>query len=439
MTRLTALALPLIALALAPTAARADVVARAASPDGHITLTISLDSEGRPSYAVQRNGKPLIADSRLGFMFTDAPKIERNLTLADSKQASSDTSWTQPWGEWTRIRDHHNELKLVFREKGDLQREMDVTFRLFDDGVAFRYSLPDQANLHHANIAEELTQFAFAQGGTAWWKPAYEWNREEYLYNRTPLDAVGTAQTVMTVKLADGTHVALHEAALIDYAGMNLARAEGNTFRADLTPGAGAPKVSRDAGFSTPWRTIAVADDAAGLYMNHMILNLNEPNKLGDVSSWIKPGKFVGVWWNMIKGEWSWARGPKHGATTANVRRYIDFAAASGIPAVLVEGWNVGWDGNWFGNGKDMNFSQPTEDFDADGLAAYAKSRGVTLIGHHETGGSASHYDGQLDSAFKWAADHGEQVVKTGYVTDAGQIERVDADGAKHREWHEGQ
>ena len=439
MTRLTALALPLIALALAPTAARADVVARAASPDGHITLTISLDSEGRPSYAVQRNGKPLIADSRLGFMFTDAPKIERNLTLADSKQASSDTSWTQPWGEWTRIRDHHNELKLVFREKGDLQREMDVTFRLFDDGVAFRYSLPDQANLHHANIAEELTQFAFAQGGTAWWKPAYEWNREEYLYNRTPLDAVGTAQTVMTVKLADGTHVALHEAALIDYAGMNLARAEGNTFRADLTPGAGAPKVSRDAGFSTPWRTIAVADDAAGLYMNHMILNLNEPNKLGDVSSWIKPGKFVGVWWNMIKGEWSWARGPKHGATTANVRRYIDFAAASGIPAVLVEGWNVGWDGNWFGNGKDMNFSQPTEDFDADGLAAYAKSRGVTLIGHHETGGSASHYDGQIDSAFKWAADHGEQVVKTGYVTDAGQIERVDADGAKHREWHEGQ
>ncbi len=164
MTRLTALALPLIALTLAPTAARADVVARAASPDGHITLTISLDGEGRPSYAVQRNGKPLIVDSRLGFLFTDAPKIERNLTLADSKQSSSDTSWTQPWGEWTSIRDHHNELKLSFREKGDLQREMDVTFRLFDDGVAFRYSLPDQANLHHANIAEELTQFAFAQG-----------------------------------------------------------------------------------------------------------------------------------------------------------------------------------------------------------------------------------------------------------------------------------
>ena len=419
--------------------ARAEVVAKASSPNGRITLSMSLDNEGRPSYAVQRDGKPLIADSRLGFMFTDAPKIERNLTLAGTQTARHDSTWTQPWGEWSIIRDHHNEMRVTFREKGDLQRQMDVTFRLFDDGVAFRYTLPDQANLHHANIAEELTQFAFAEGGTAWWKPAFEWNREEYLYNKTPLDAVSTAQTVMTVKLASGIHVALHEAALVDYSGMNLARAQGNVFRAALTPGSGAPKVSRDAGFSTPWRTIAIADDAAGLYMNHMILNLNEPNMLGEVSDWIKPGKFAGVWWNMIKGDWTWARGPKHGATTANVRRYIDFAAANGFSGVLVEGWNVGWDGDWFGNGNAMNFSQPTDDFDADALTAYAKAKGVRLIGHHETGGSASHYDGQLDSAFKWASDHGEQVVKTGYVTDAGQIERVDPDGSRHREWHEGQ
>jgi alpha-glucosidase len=448
MKLLTPIALSLAAAMLAPpvlaqdaAAARPndDAVAKAVSPDGRITLTVSLDNEGRPSYAVQRDGKPIITDSRLGFMFTDAPKIERNLTLADTRRESSDTTWSQPFGEWSSIRDNHNEVRLVFREKADLKREVDVTFRLFDDGVAFRYTLPDQPNLHHANIAEELTQFAFAQGGTAWWKPAFEWNREEYLYSKTALDAVGTAQTVMTVKLADGTHVALHEAALVDYSAMNLARSEGNSFRAVLTPGAGAPKVSRDAGFSTPWRTIAIADDAAGLYANHMILNLNEPNKLGDVSGWIRPGKFVGVWWNMIKNEWTWARGPKHGATTANVRRYIDFAAANGFPGVLVEGWNVGWDGNWFGNGNDMNFSQPTEDFDAAGLAAYAKAKGVSLIGHHETGGSASNYDRQLDSAFKWAADHGEQVVKTGYVTDAGQIERVDADGSQYREWHEGQ
>lgn len=416
----------------------ANVVAKGASPDGKITVTVGLDGDGRPSYAVQRGGKPLLTDSRLGFMFTDAPKIERGLELAGTKRDRADTTWTQPYGEWKTIRDNHNELTVTFREKTDLKREMAVTFRIFDDGVGFRYTLPKQANLTQVNIAEELTQFALAEPGTAWWKPAYEWNREEYLYNKTPLDAVGTAQTVMTVKLASGTHLALHEAALVDYSAMNLARAEGTTFRASLTPGAGAPKVSRAAGFSTPWRTIAIADDAPGLYMNHMILNLNEPNKLGDVS-WIKPGKFVGVWWNMIKGDWSWARGPIHGATNTHVRQYIDFAAANGIPGVLVEGWNVGWDGNWFGNGNDMNFSQPTEDFDANALATYAKSKGVYLIGHHETGGSASNYDRQLDTAYKFAADHGEPVVKTGYVTDAGQIERVDPDGSKHREWHEGQ
>ena len=280
-----------------------NVVARAASPDGGITVTVSIDGEGRASYAVQRAGKPLLADSRLGFLFTDAPKLDRNMALVEVKRDKADTSWTQPFGEWTTIRDNHNEMTVRLREKADLAREMDVTFRIFDDGVGFRYTLPSQPNLKHANIADELTEFAFAEPGTAWWKPAYLWNREEYLYNKTPLDAVGTAQTVMTVKLAGGTHVALHEAALVDYSAMNLQRAEGNTFKASLTPGAGAPKVSRDAGFSTPWRTIAIADDAAGLYAaSRMTLNLNAPNKLGDVS-WIRPGKFVGVWWNMIKGE----------------------------------------------------------------------------------------------------------------------------------------
>ena len=194
----------------------------------------------------------------------------------------------------------------------------------------------------------------------------------------------------------------------------------------------------RTGAWHTPWRTLIIADDATGIYMSHLMLNLNEPNKLGDMS-WFKPGKFVGVWWNMIKGEWTWARGPRHGATTANVKRYIDFAAANGIANVLVEGWNIGWDGQWFGNGGDMDFAQPTEDFDADALAAYAKARGVRLIGHHETGGDASNYERQFDAAFKFAADHGEMVVKTGYVTDAGQIDRLEPDGTKLREWHEGQ
>lgn len=414
------------------------VVATAASPDKSIQVSVSIDGDGKPSYAITRNGKPILNPSRLGFLFTDAPKLDRNMAYVSKSVSSSDSSWTQPFGEWKTIRDNHTEFTVRLREKTNLQREMDVTFRIFDDGVGFRYTFPDQPNLKHANIAEELTQFAFAQPGRAWWKPAFEWNREEYLYNNTSLDGVGTAQTVMTVKLADGTHVALHEAALVDYSAMNLAKVEGNTLKAVLTPGSGVPKVSRDAPFATPWRTLIIANDAPGLYMSHIELNLNEPNKLGDVS-WIKPGKFVGVWWNMISGKWSWATGPQHGATTEHVKQYIDFAAANGIPGVLVEGWNVGWNGDWFGNGNGMEFDTPTPDFDAAYLANYAKSKGVYLIGHHETGGSASHYDAQLDRAFKWAADHHEPVVKTGYVTDAGQIERVDPDGSQHREWHEGQ
>ncbi|MFC0588636.1 glycoside hydrolase family 97 protein [Novosphingobium aquiterrae] len=412
--------------------------ASASSPDGSIAVTLTTDGDGRPFYTVTRKGKLVLAPSRLGFLFTDAVKIDRNLAIAGQQTRDFDATWEQPWGEWRTIRNHYRELKVQLKETSALARVFAVTFRIYDDGVGFRYEFPDQPNLHHAKIADELTEFAFAADGTAWWKPAFLWNREEYLYNKTPLSAVGTADTPVTIKFADGTHAALHEAALVDYSGMAVARTEGNTLRAALTPGAGKPKVEKNGAWTTPWRTLILADNAAGLYQSHLMLNLNEPNKLGDVS-WFKPGKFNGVWWNMIKGEWTWARGPKHGATTANVKRYIDFAAANGIPNTLVEGWNVGWDGDWFGNGNDMDFARPTEDFDAAELARYAKSKGVRLIGHHETGGAASHYEAQFDKAFKFAADHGEMVVKTGYVTDAGQIERVDPDGTRLREWHEGQ
>jgi alpha-glucosidase len=409
------------------------------SPDGSIAVAVTTDGDGRALYAVSRGAKPIVSPSRLGFLFTDARKIERGLRIANVSRASRDETWEQPWGEWRTIRNRHNELRVRLQETSALARVMEVVFRVQDDGVGFRYEFPDQPNLKTANIAEELTEFNFASGGTAWWKPAFLWNREEYLYNRTPISAVGTAATPMTVKLDDGTHVALHEAALVDYSSMALIRGEApNSFKTQLTPGSGAPKVTRTGPFNTPWRTLIVANDAAGLYHSHLMLNLNEPNKLGDVS-WVKPGKFVGVWWNMIKGTWTWARGPRHGATNENVRRYIDFAARNKIPGVLVEGWNVGWDGDWFGNGNDMNFAQPTEDFDADALAAYAKRKGVSLIGHHETGGAVSHYEDQFDRAFKFAADHGERVVKTGYVADAGQLERRMPDGTIRREWHEGQ
>ena len=438
--RLVAAALALtLSLNLAtPAAAQEQAPVTASSPDGAISVALTIDGDGRAAYSIARMGKPVLLPSRLGFLFTDAPKLDRHLMVTGHEVSGFDQTWQQPWGEWQEVRNHYRELKVHLKETTALARVFTVTFRIYDDGVGFRYEFPDQPGLHQTNIAEELTEFTFASDGIAWSKPAFLWNREEYLYNRTALSAMGTADTPVTIKLADGTHVALHEAALVDYSGMAVARTEGNTLRAQLTPGAGRPKVTKTGAWTSPWRTLIIADDASGLYMSHLMLNLNEPNKLGDMA-WFKPGKFVGVWWNMIKGDWSWARGPKHGATNAHVKQYIDFAAANGIPNVLVEGWNVGWDGDWFGNGNDMQFARPTEDFDADMLAAYAKKNGVRLVGHHETGGSASHYESQFDQAFKFAADHGQMVVKTGYVTDAGQIERVDPDGTRSREWHEGQ
>ncbi len=427
-----------LAVAAAPALAQGTAPVTATSPDGRVRVALTIDGDGRPAYEISRGGKAIINPSRLGFLFTDVVKLERRLAVTGQETREVDETWTQPWGEWATIRNRYRELKVHLKETTALARTVTVTFRLYDDGVGFRYEFPEQPNMATTRIADELTEFAFASEGTAWWKPAFLWNREEYLYNKTPLSAVSTAATPITIKLADGTHVALHEAALVDYSGMAVTRTEGNTLRANLTPGAGEAKVQKKGAWTTPWRTLIIADDAAGVYHSHLMLNLNEPNKLGDMS-WFKPGKFAGVWWNLIKGEWSWARGPKHGATNENVKRYIDFAAANGIPHLLVEGWNVGWDGDWFGNGWDMDFTKPTDDFDIAMLSDYARKKGVRLVGHHETGGAVTHYENQLDRSFAFAAKYGMMVVKTGYVTDAAQLERVDADGTKYREWLDGQ
>lgn len=411
----------------------------ARSPDGNIEVTVTTDGDGRPYYSVSRAGKPVIRPSRLGFLLGDAPKLERNFAITGQSTGKSDTSWDQPWGEWKTIRDNHVELRVSLQEQIAPNRVMVVVFRLFDDGVGFRYELPGQPNLKTVNIADELTEFDVAQQGTAWWIPGSEWNRDEYLWHKTRISEIPLAHTPLTLKLDDGTHVAIHEAALVDYSGMWVQGTEGGTkLKAVLEPGAMGPKVSRAAPFATPWRTIVIASDAPGLYRSHIELNLNEPNKLGDVS-WFRPSKYVGVWWEMHLDKATWATGPKHGATTANVRRYIDFAAANGFKGVLVEGWNVGWDGNWFANGNDFQFDKATPDFDMVALSAYARKKGVQLIGHHETGGSATHYEKQLDRGFAYAAANGIGVVKTGYVTDAGQLERMEPDGRELREWHDGQ
>ncbi|MEJ6789903.1 glycoside hydrolase family 97 protein [Brevundimonas sp. BR2-1] len=419
-------------------AAGGTAAARASSPDGVLSVEVSVTGEGRADYTVTRLGRTVVAPSRLGFLLTDAPKLERNFTVTADAPTSHDDTWEQPWGERRFIRNRYTQLRVHLTERNAPNRRLDVVFRLYDDGLGFRYEVPEQPGMTTVNIAAELTEFAVADAGTAWWIPAFEWNREEYLYNRTRIDAVGVAQTPLTVRTDDGLHVSIHEAALTDYSGMNLRRVEGGRFKAALTPGLTNAAVQLTAPFVTPWRTIQIADKAADLVTSSLILNLNEPNALGDVS-WFKPMKYVGVWWEMHLDKKTWASGPKHGATTENVIKHIDFAAAHGFGGVLVEGWNKGWDGDWFGNGWDYSFTETYPDFDIERIAAYARSKGVEIIGHHETGGNAFHYEQQMDAGFALYQRLGWHSVKTGYVADAGGARVRGPDGSPRLAWHESQ
>ena len=413
-------------------------VASLKSPDQTIALTVELDGDGRALYAVTRKGAPLIAPSRLGFLLTDALPLVRGFTAAGIETESGDETWELPWGERRFVQNRYTQVRVRLVESAPSARVMVLCFRLYDNGIGFRYEIPDQPNLKTMKIAEELTEFTVAQPGSAWWIQGGEWNRYEYLYTKTPIDAVSTAHTPITMKLGDGTHLAFHEAALIDYAGMWFKRGDGQRFRSMLSPSSQGAKVIRDTPFATPWRTIRIADDAAGLYDNDLELNLNEPNKLGDVS-WVKPFKYIGIWWEMHLARSSWASGPKHGATTANALRHIDFAAKHGFRGVLIEGWNKGWDGNWFGHGDEFDFTHATPDFDLEAVTAYAKKKGVHLVGHHETGGNIAVYEAQLDDAMKLYARLGVDAVKTGYVADAGGIIANDGKGGTAFEWHDGQ
>jgi alpha-glucosidase len=418
--------------------ALAEPLARVASPDGANIVEIEINGEGRASYSVSRGGQAVIAPSRLGFLLVDAPKIERNLALTAQYARRFDEAWEQPWGEQRRIRNRYNELRFTLTEQTGQRRSIDVVFRVYDDGLGFRYEFPDQPQLREVRILNELTEFNFAQAGEALWTPAMRSNREEYLYYRTPIEQIGVTQTPVTLRLESGLHLSIHEAALVDYSGMNLTRIEGRGLNALLTPGIGDAAVVRRAPFHTPWRTIQISESAGGLVESRLILNLNEPNALGDVS-WFHPGKYVGIWWQMHLGTASWASGPIHGATTETALRYVDFAAANGFSGVLIEGWNVGWDGDWFGNGEDFSFTRPYPDFDIERITAYARDRGVQLIGHHETSANAAHYENQMEAGFALYERLGMHVVKTGYVSDAAGA-RVNAqDGRVRFAWHEGQ
>jgi len=398
------------------------------SPDKTLSVSVQVTGDGHINYRVQRRGKELIAPSKLGFLLQNAPQMDQGFTLEKQSVTEHDDTWEQPWGERRYVRNHYKELRMELVQKAQNNHRMALVFRVFDDGIGFRYEFPDQPQFKQTKISDELTEFIVAQPATAWWQEAGEKQALEYAVRKTPLAEVGMANTPMTIRTVDGTHIAFHEAALVDYASMWLRKVEGQKLRAHLAPSATGAPVERSGAFTTPWRSMRIADSAPGLYMSDLELNLNEPNKLGDVS-WVHPSKFVGVWWEMHLRKSTWASGAKHGATTKNAKRYIDFAANNGFRGVLVEGWNLGWDGKWSGATSQFSFTQSYPDFDLPAVSAYAISKGVRLIGHHETGGNIARYEPQMDAGYQLYAKVGVDSIKSGYVTDGGEAIFPNADG----------
>jgi alpha-glucosidase len=409
------------------------------SPDGKIVLTVNDDE--LPNYSVLLNNETAIDKSRLGLRFKKAAELGDGFTIKTSSKSSNDSTWQQPWGERKNVRDNHNELMVTFSIDRESANTFNVKFRVFNDGIGFRYEVPKQKGLNgDIEITNEMTEFAIkdASNSTAWWIPSRGWNRYEYIYNTTKFTEIDRVHTPFTFKLGNGAHISIHEAALVDYAGMTLQQMRGGVLKADLTPWSDGTLVKKKANFTTPWRTIQISEDAVGLLNSDLILNLNEPSKLED-TSWIEPGKYVGIWWGMHIAETTWGSGDKHGATTSETKRYMDFAAKYGFDGVLVEGWNIGWDGDWYNNGDVFNFSKAYDDFDINAISEHGHSKGVRLIGHHETSGNVTNYRNQMTDAFSLYQKHGVRQVKTGYVADGGKIKRIDENGIVRFEWHDGQ
>lgn len=411
MKHLSILTAALAALLVLGTACSRD--ASVSSPDGSLTLQVS-GRGGRIGYAVSRNGKTLLDFSPLGFELKDAPALRDGLKISGTSHSTFDQTWEQVWGEQRFVRNHYNELTVSVSEREAPHRRFDVVFRLFDDGLGFRYEFPEQPALGEFVITDELTEFRFPRDHKAWWMPTRE-PYYESLARHTPISQMDTVNTPLTMECADGTFMALHEADLTDYAKMSLRPTDSTTLRCYLTPWSNGVKVYARTPFRTPWRTLIVGDTPGALVTSRLMLNLNEPCKIQN-TSWIRPAKYIGIWWSMHLFQQTWAQGPHHGATTANTKRYIDFAAENGIPGVLVEGWNVGWDGAWTKNTDKIRFTEPYPDFDIKAITDYAAQKGVELIGHHETGADTKNYEAQMEEAFAYYKRHGVNVVKTGYV-----------------------
>jgi alpha-glucosidase len=389
---------------------------------------------GRAWYQLKKDGVVLLKDSELGLAFAGEARAKIGALGAVARE-TVDTQWEQPWGEQRVIRDYHNEMRVAYAA-GSEARGFDVVFRLFDDGLGLRYDYRHIAPGAEVAISDEYTSFHFADRYQAWWFEAHDKVNLEGLYRHGDLSQVNSAETPFTVQ-GKHNYVSIHQAALVDYASMYLARRGPGLYKTSLYPWSDGVAVRKRGPFTTPWRTVLVGATPGELADSRIELNLNEPSKIAD-TSWIKPMKYVGVWWEIHLGKGTWSTGPEHAANTGNVKRYIDFAARHGFGGVLVEGWNKGWDGDW-GRGVDFRFAEPTPDFDIGAITSYGASKGVQLIGHHETGGATENYGAQLDDAMAFYNRYGVHSVKTGYVAAAGRYPRTGTDGSVQHEWYGGQ
>jgi hypothetical protein len=422
------------------------------SPNKQLSLKFELTATGAPTYQLKYKKKDVVKTSTLGLETKDVPSFLTGFNVEKTEQSSADESWNPVWGEQKTIRNHYNELLVTLAQQAEKGRYIRIRFRLFDDGLGFRYEFPEQENLNYFIIKEERTQFALTGDHKAFWLPG-DYDTQEYSTvtsklseirglmkasttpnaSQTPFSETGV-QTPLMLKSTDGLYINIHEAALIDYSTMSLELDDKNmVFESHLTPDAIGNKGYLQAPTQSPWRTIIVSDKATDILASKLVLNLNAPTEYKDVS-WIKPVKYVGVWWEMITGKSTWAYtdekiqfgvtdykktkpNGKHGANTAHVKEYIDFASKHGFDAVLVEGWNEGWE-DWFGKTKDyvFDFVTPYPDFDVKELHRYAASKNVKMMMHHETSSSVRNYERHLDTAYKFMVENGYNSVKSGYV-----------------------
>lgn len=408
------------------------------SPDSRISLDVFINSEGQPGYTVSFKGNPVIDSSLLGFTFKDEMPMAGGFEIVSRTSSTVSDTWEMPWGEQREVLNAYNEQKVFLQEKEGKGRKLNLVFRAYDDGVAFRYEFPAQEGLSSLTIMDENSEFALTGDHEVWWIPG-DWDSYEHLYNHTrfsEIDTVGKTRhpnliasyvpevavnTPLTMKTADGVYLSFHEAALTNYAGITLKKEESSlTMTSELV---GSERLGYKARvelpFQTPWRMIQIADRAGDLIESRLILNLNEPNKLGDISGYFKPLKYMGIWWHMhlTKNSWDLASG-KHGATTAEAKRMIDYAASHGIEGLLVEGWNTGWE-HWIGfDDREgvFDFVTPYPDYDIEEVVRYGNEKGVQVIMHHETSAAPRTYEQQLDTAYKLMKRLGIHAVKTGYV-----------------------